>query len=153
MTRCHITLTGKKPRNPAYPRDLKTIGDHIRKVRLDRGLLQKEVAETLVVSEDTIVNWENNNSTLMIKYMPKIINFLGYQPTEKSEKNSWSSIILAYRERRGVRRKVLAKEMGIDERTLEKIEKGEGWFFERTKEKIRLFISKITTDNNPDELV
>lgn len=144
MTSCHITLTGKKPRNPAYPKELKTIGDHIRKVRLDRKLLQKEVATLLNVCEDTITGWENGRTQPMIHCMPKIIDFLGYQPMEKNEEKSWSSIILAYRERRGVRRKVIAKEMGIDERTLEKIENGEGWFFKRTKEKIQLFLLRIT---------
>ena len=52
-----------------------------------------------------------------------------------------------------MRRKVLAKEMDIDERTLEKIEKGEGRFFERTKEKIKLFLSRISIEDITNELL
>ncbi len=52
-------------------------------------------------------------------------------------------IIIINNQKRGIRRNVLAKEIGVDERTLEKIEKGEGWFFERTKKKISLFLSRI----------
>ena len=61
MPSCHFTLTGPKPCPLPYPAQLNTIGDHIRKRRLDLGLLQQEVAEQIGVAEATITNWELNH--------------------------------------------------------------------------------------------
>ncbi|MFH1778795.1 MAG: helix-turn-helix transcriptional regulator [Candidatus Omnitrophota bacterium] len=44
--------------NPDYPKEPKTLGERIRKVRMDKGLMIKEVAEMLGVTEDTVINWE-----------------------------------------------------------------------------------------------
>jgi len=49
---------------------------------MDLGLLQKNVAEMIVVSECTIYNWENSGSQPAVQYMPGIIDFLGYVPLE-----------------------------------------------------------------------
>jgi DNA-binding XRE family transcriptional regulator len=54
----------------------RTIADYIRKRRLDLGLQQHEVAETIGVTESTIWNWEHGTKPLA-KYLPKIIKFLG----------------------------------------------------------------------------
>jgi len=51
---CHLTLKAKKPLPLGYPQILKTLGDHLRKRRLDLNLLQKEVAEIIGVDETTI---------------------------------------------------------------------------------------------------
>ncbi|QEM66770.1 helix-turn-helix domain-containing protein [Geobacter sp. FeAm09] len=64
-----------------YPEHPLTIGDHIRKKRMDLGLLQREVAATIGVSENTIWNWEHGIEPEQ-QYSPKIINFLGYIPFE-----------------------------------------------------------------------
>lgn len=42
-----------------YPQELLTIGDHIRKKRMDLGLLQREVAAKIGVAESTVWNWEH----------------------------------------------------------------------------------------------
>ena len=61
-----------KPKPVSYPKELITIGDHLRAWRLDNGLLQSDVATILGVCEDSIVGWENmrykpsNNSTSKI---------------------------------------------------------------------------------------
>ncbi|MBI3292234.1 MAG: helix-turn-helix transcriptional regulator [Elusimicrobia bacterium] len=44
--------------NPAYPRKPRTLGEHIRKARMDRRLMIKELAVLVGVSEDTVINWE-----------------------------------------------------------------------------------------------
>jgi transcriptional regulator with XRE-family HTH domain len=59
---------------------LKTLGDHIRKRRLDLGLLQKEVAEQLGVDTASIGNWESNDSQPTVHCLPGIIAFLGHNP-------------------------------------------------------------------------
>jgi DNA-binding XRE family transcriptional regulator len=56
----NFQLSAKKPQIPAYPKTLTTLGDHIRKRRLDLGLWQKDVAATLEVSESAVTGWEKN---------------------------------------------------------------------------------------------
>ena len=36
---------------------LESYGDHLKAVRLDRGLLQREVTKIIGCSHETIVNW------------------------------------------------------------------------------------------------
>ncbi|MBI1951143.1 MAG: helix-turn-helix transcriptional regulator [Acidobacteria bacterium] len=51
MPFCHVTLRGQKPRPPRYPEVPKTLGDHLRRRRLDLGISQRELAERLGVSK------------------------------------------------------------------------------------------------------
>ena len=44
--------------NPKYPKYPKTLGEKIRKARMDKGLLIKELAKQIRVTEDTVINWE-----------------------------------------------------------------------------------------------
>jgi DNA-binding transcriptional regulator YiaG len=75
-----VTLRAKKRPSEAFPKELKTIGDHIRKRRLELNLTQKEVATILKVSECSIWNWENNRNRTRIKSLLKISEFLVYIP-------------------------------------------------------------------------
>lgn len=75
-----ITLKAMKPPALMYPKTLKTIGDHLRKKRLDEGLFQREVAEIIGVDECTIHNWECSHSRPQAFLIPKIIEFLDYNP-------------------------------------------------------------------------
>jgi len=77
-----VTLWAKKPVNPAYPAELKTLGDHLRKTRLDRGLSQPEVARILNVDPDTVTGWELNRNQPSLKHAKAITDFLGYIPFE-----------------------------------------------------------------------
>jgi transcriptional regulator with XRE-family HTH domain len=52
----------------------------MRKRRLDLGLLQKKVAERIGCDTVTITNWELNHSSPELRFMPRIIAFLGYDP-------------------------------------------------------------------------
>jgi DNA-binding XRE family transcriptional regulator len=53
--------------NPAYPKNPRTLGDYIRKCRIDKGFSQAELAETIGVNEMTIVNWEIKGMVPRIK--------------------------------------------------------------------------------------
>ena len=78
-TICHFTQMVLKPLPDGYSIQLQTIGDHLRKARMDRELLQKDVANIIGVSEDTITFWERNRHQPMKKYLPRIMKFLGYE--------------------------------------------------------------------------
>ncbi len=89
----------------------------MRKRRLDLKLLQKEVAQKIGASESTIYNWENNLSMPAIKYIPKIIEFLGYVPFDTSTLSVGEKIV-AYRQLLGLSQKELANQLGIAPSTL-----------------------------------
>ncbi len=63
-----------------YPESPKKIGEHIRKRRMDLKLFQRDVARIIGVTECTINNWENAEIKPETKYIPRIIDFLGYTP-------------------------------------------------------------------------
>jgi len=114
---CKVTLKAQKPAPDAYPKKLKTLGDHLRKKRLDLKLLQKEVAQKLGVDEATICNWENNRSSSSLCYIPKIVEFLGYVP-DCIKANTLGKRITTLRKLLGITQKELAHRLGVDPGTL-----------------------------------
>jgi len=80
------------------------------------------VAKMLGACEPSIYSWENNLSEPAFRYIPKIIEFLGYAPFETSAKSIGEKIII-YRKLRGLSQKQLARQLGIDPGTLSKWEK------------------------------
>lgn len=121
---CHVKLKAPKPFPPDYPNDLKSLGDHIRKRRFDLKLLQRQLAEKIGVSTNTITNWELNRSEPEIRLIPKIIEFLGYIPYNICDAN-WGEKIVIYRQVHGLSQEQLAQELGIDPSTLGRWEKNE----------------------------
>jgi len=120
---CQVSLKAKKPLPKAYPKELKTLGDHLRKKRLELGLLQKDVAKILGVSQDTIYNWENNRTSPGFRSIPKIIKFLGYIPYDIQGLSPGEEFRLL-RRTLGLSQEKLAKKLGIDPSTLWRWEKG-----------------------------
>jgi len=115
---CHVTLSVSKPKNPNYPTELKTIGDHLRKRRLDLGLLQKDVAKQIGVTKCTIQYWETNRVAPTLRFVPRIIEFLGYDPCGAAEPRSLAEELKARRKRLGLSRKRLAELLRIDQSNL-----------------------------------
>ena len=93
------------------PPKLKTIGNHIRKRRLDLGLKQKEVSRIIGVTRAMISAWEMNPVEPAVKHIPKIIAFLGYVPFERGE--SLGQRITVYRKTLGLSHYQLAKKLGV----------------------------------------
>ena len=117
---CKIQLKTQKPVNQAYPETLNSLGDHLRKVRLDRGLTQPQVAELLQVTTDTVTYWETNRNHPTPKYAKAIIAFLGYLPFTESPtlgKRFYHARLMA-----GKTQEEVAKMTGCDESNLRLIE-------------------------------
>lgn len=77
-----LTNSVKKPFGKTFDLQPSTIGGHIRKQRIERGLLQRDVALLLGTSEDTITGWENGRTHPRLQHYPSIIGFLDYYPFE-----------------------------------------------------------------------
>jgi DNA-binding transcriptional regulator YiaG len=107
----------QKPHPQGYPADPKTIGEHIRKRRMDVGLYQTDVARLLKVTEDCVCYWENGRSHPHLKYYPAIIAFLGYYPFDH-ETETFGGKIRRYKYEHGLNNKRVAKLLGADEGTV-----------------------------------
>ncbi len=114
------SIPRQKPKG--YPKELKTIGDHIRAWRMDHYLTQAELAKKLVVCDDTIAGWEMRRTEPGIKQMPQIIEAIGYLPID-IETSSLGGKIRYYRYINGLSQEELAKILGINESTVFHYEK------------------------------
>jgi site-specific DNA recombinase len=112
-----------------------TVGGHIRKRRLGLKMLQKDVAGQLGVDKTCVFNWEANTSTPEIRYMPAIIDFLGYNPLPEAD--GWGERLIRHRTTLGMTQKEAAGRLGVDQGTLARWERGErepqGAFLGRVK--------------------
>jgi transcriptional regulator with XRE-family HTH domain len=118
-----FTLTGQKPLERAIPEKLVTLGDHLKKRRLDMGLYQKDVAVAIGVDTCTIANWEKGRTQPELRFVPRITEFLGYA-SPQPHPNTLGEQIKQYRILRGISQKELAKQIGIDPGTLSRLERG-----------------------------
>jgi transcriptional regulator with XRE-family HTH domain len=151
---CHVTLSASRPPSPAYPRKLESLGDHLRKKRLDLGLLQKDVARMIGVKEETIYNWENNRSSPQLHYAPGIIEFLGYVPFSEEPKTLGERIV-NHRRLHGITQEELAHRLGVDPSTLARWERNESQPLKRHVGRLTAFLclyglsSYLTLLGNP----
>jgi transcriptional regulator with XRE-family HTH domain len=88
---CCRTLTAAKSQvtiydkeRKGYPKDLRRIGDHIRRKRLDAGLTLDQVAVLLGVSRSLIHGWEKHRRWPVGEIRKRLIAFLGYDPNDDS---------------------------------------------------------------------
>lgn len=95
----------------------KTLGEHIRRKRVKSNLFQKDVANTIGVSEDSITYWENNRAAPQIQFYPKIIDFLGYIPFE-IDSNTFEGKIQLYRYLNGLSHKEMGKLLSVNATTI-----------------------------------
>jgi transcriptional regulator with XRE-family HTH domain len=100
----------------------KTLGQHLRKRRIELHLLQHEVSRVLGVHKGSVQNWERGVGSPSIQQIPRIIRFLGYDP--EPEPKVWSQWIAFARRRLGLTQEDLAKSLSVDPVTVYRWEKG-----------------------------
>lgn len=98
-----------------------TIGEHLRNRRLQLKITQKSLGQRLGVSKDCMTWWENGRSHPHIRYYPKLIEFLGYNPFPIDDK-SIGGQIKKYRIENGLSFRKLSKYTGFDQGTLSRWE-------------------------------
>lgn len=90
-----------------------TIGDHVRKVRRERRLLQREVAEAVGVAPVTVANWETGKTEPQVSDLPAVMRFLGYEPWPAP--TTVQQRMFVFRARAGLSIKAAALLAGVDE--------------------------------------
>jgi transcriptional regulator with XRE-family HTH domain len=135
---CHLTLTCKKPTDSKYPTELRTLGDHLRKRRLDLGLLQAAVGSQIGVTACTVKNWELGHNSPETRHLPAIHEFLGYQPFEPN-RHSFSEMLRFFRRAAGLSQEGLARRVGFDESTIAKWERGDNIPMPESLDRLRSF--------------
>src|ERR1043165_4128731 len=109
-----LVLTLPKPK-PDYPLELLTLGDHVRKKRLDDALTRKAAAKVIGADEASLKNWEDGRTRIEVRYYPSIIRFLGYNPLPVPKTRG--EAVRRERLTRGIARKKLAELAGVDAAT------------------------------------
>ena len=105
---CHIELKAAKTRS--Y--DPVTLGDHLKKARIERGLTQSNAVAFLSVSVTTLHDWETGKTIPAVKHWPAIMEFLGYCPYQHAR--SLGDRLRLHRIHRGLTIEELAKVFGVD---------------------------------------
>ena len=116
-----VALKGLKPKDTDF--EARSIGEHIRKRRLELRLSQREAARRLGLSWRTVFNWENGKTKPAVESIPAIIEFLGRDPFGNAD--SLSDRLAAARRTRGWTIKQAAEQLGVDEGTWGRWEKTE----------------------------
>lgn len=111
---------------------------------MDLKLTQKEVAERIGVDKTTIQFWENIRVKPSLRFLPRIIEFLGNNPLETTPA-SLGEEIAAFRKHHGLSQRKLAYFVGIDPATIGAWEKGENRPMKRNLEKL---VSILSTDSS-----
>jgi len=131
------TLTIQPPEE--FTKEPVTLGDHLRRRRLELGLYQKDVAVQIGVTTSTIWNWENGWSSITLSCMPKVIEFLGYNsipwPDKLVDKLGW------YKQVNSLTLEQLGAEMNRDPEQLADWLTGRHNPCRRNREEVELFFS------------
>ena len=108
-----IRLKALKPKETDF--EPQTLGEHVKKRRLELRLTQKQAASRLGVNPWTVLNWEKGHTVPPVESLPVILQFLGYDPFPKPE--SLPERLLAKRRAMGWSIKEAARQLGVDEGT------------------------------------
>ena len=73
-----IRLKARKPKEANF--EPQTLGQHLRRRRLELGLTQKQAAQRLGANPWTVLNWEKEHTVPPFEAMPSILRWLGYDP-------------------------------------------------------------------------
>jgi transcriptional regulator with XRE-family HTH domain len=102
----------------------KTLGEHLRKRRLELHLLQGQVAKRLGVHKMSIQNWELGLGKPKNKHIPAIVQFLGYKPIPIPE--AFPKQLVYYRCMLGMTQEELAEVLKVNSCSIGRWETGKG---------------------------
>jgi transcriptional regulator with XRE-family HTH domain len=122
---CQLRISAQIPPGRGYPLTLQTLGDHLKKRRLDLRLRQMDVAEQIGVHQGTYEKWEQGTThEPEVRFFPAIVRFLGYDPSPAVSSEDLGLRLKAARRARGLSQESLARLLGVDESTVQEWEAG-----------------------------
>lgn len=140
-------LKTPKPSPRAYPNEIRTLGEEVRFTRLERGLMQSEVAQLLQVPDSNISHLECSAHTKDVRMLYLATKFLGYIPrTLKIQICTERGQLFAYRIQNNLNLKALGRELEINDQTLGRFERGLK-IKEESRTKIHSFLKNVTEAN------
>jgi DNA-binding transcriptional regulator YiaG len=89
-----------------------TLGEHLRKRRLDLRETQQKASTRFAISVTTYNYWEADRVKPDIAQSPKIIGYLGYDPYPAP--TNFEESVRALRRNLGLNRRQFAKQLGVD---------------------------------------
>ncbi len=127
--------------DPTYPNELVTVGNRIRKHRLDLGRTQAETAGELGVCTHTVRNWESGQTAPGVRHWRALIRFLGYDPHPAprtlGERVSGARRVL------GMTYRELASVLGVPADTIRGWEVDGCMPRERTRKQVEVFLKTV----------
>jgi transcriptional regulator with XRE-family HTH domain len=106
-------------------------------------LLQKDVALKIGVTDCTITNWENSNTSPPVEFIPKIVEFIGYVPPCLIPKADATigERIRASRRLLGLNQERFAEKVGFSEDAIRDWEAGRYKPSKKSVEKLKDFLT------------
>lgn len=111
-----LRLKARRPPAEGYPAEPATLGEHLKRRRLDLCLRQTDVAQKLGANKKTYENWEQGRYEPETRFLPGILGFLGYDP--RPEGATLGQRIRRRREGDGLTQEDLARRLGLDPSTV-----------------------------------
>lgn len=105
-----VRLKWLKPKEPQI--EPRTLGEHLRRSRLQRNLTQKGAASLLGVDSGTVFNWEKGRTKPPVCAVPRLAQFLGYDPYAQAR--TIPERMLAKRRAMGWSVRQAALQVGVD---------------------------------------
>ena len=108
---------------------------------MDREEYQKDIAQAIGVSVESILHWELNQTEVPIRCYPQVMEYLGYCPIPKrSGAPSLGTLVRLHRIHRGLSLREAALEIGADPGALSAWEKDEKRLFRASQDKLLRFV-------------
>lgn len=105
-----------------YPAVPGSLGEHLRKRRLDLRQTQEKVAGRFGVTYTSYNGWEADRIAPKISQWPEVIRFLGYDPLPHPK--SFAEAVTALRRSLGMDKRKLAARLGVDVKSVTNWEAG-----------------------------
>ena len=114
-----ICLKTEKPK--PFLKNPTSLGEHLKKRRCELGLLQREAAVKIGVSQYAYISWETDQVKPFPRTYARIVRFLGYDPAPQPR--TLGERIRAKRRELGLTTRQLAARLGWDEGTVRRYER------------------------------
>jgi transcriptional regulator with XRE-family HTH domain len=106
-----------------------------------------QVAEQVGVDATTVCNWESNATTPAIRYIPAILEFLGYEPFPPAQ--TFADRLTTARKVLGISQRAMALSLGVDPATLQSWEAEQHHPTAKNVELIERFLQALETPPVP----